>query len=174
MPLPSSLDHLRDRRIRDLADYWLSRRNGGTMPRRRDIDPVDIPWALSFIWLCDYLPEDRNFRYRLAGEAINEVFGRNVAGKRFHEVLSPKSAPFIRGRYLPVVDEPAIAHSAGAIYRNADRPIVGERIIFPLSKEGDGADMLLGMTVYERGAIHAGHLSSNKALKITFTPLGTL
>lgn len=73
MSLPFALDHLRDRRIRDLAAYWLEKRDVGPVPQRRNIDPVDIPWALPFIWLCDYLPEERDFAYRLAGEAISEV-----------------------------------------------------------------------------------------------------
>jgi hypothetical protein len=174
MPLPLILDHLDDRRIRDLAAYWLARRGTSLVPRRRDIDPVDIPWALPFLWLCDYLPEERDFRYRLAGGTINEAFGRNIGGRNLREVLPPQVYPIVRGRYLAVVDGPAILHSIGAVYLNIDRPVRGERIIFPLSREGDRIDMALGMTIHETGTIHPDHAAPGKALDIVSTPLAGL
>lgn len=174
MPLPLALEHLRDGRIRDLATYWLAKRGTGMVPKRRDIDPVDIPWALEFVWLCDYLPTERNFRYRLAGEAINDAQGRNMSRRRLGESFSPSTYAIVADRYQRIVDEPAIGHGIGAVYLNLDRPVTGERIVFPLSKDGDRVDMILGMTLYELGSIHPHYLTPNKALQFTHTPLTSL
>jgi hypothetical protein len=174
MSLPPPLSEFRDRRIRDLAAYWLARRGANPVPGRRDIDPVDIPWALPFIWLCDYLPEERDFRYRLAGEAIYEAHGRNVGGHRLRDVVPPDAHSIVRDRYVAVVEGPAIAHSVGAIYLNIDRPVTGERIILPLSSDGGRVDMILGLTVYQRGTIHPDRATPNKALRVVFTPVEAL
>lgn len=174
MALPLALDHLRDDRVRELTSYWLEKRGAGAVPRRRDIDPIDIPWALPFIWLCDYLPAERDFRYRLAGEAINEAHGSNIANRHLRDVISASIYPIIVRRYLRVVDGPAIGHSTGAVYLSINRPVAGERIVLPLSREGDKADMILGMTLYERGSVHPDHFSPNKLLQFNVTPLATL
>src|SRR3546814_10040255 len=52
-----SLDVVAEPMLRRLADYWLSRRAGQVMPRRADIDPVDIPWALSQLFLVDCISD---------------------------------------------------------------------------------------------------------------------
>ncbi|WP_207482241.1 PAS domain-containing protein [Arenibaculum pallidiluteum] len=170
MSLPAALDHLRDPRVRDLAALLA----GATQRRRAAIDPADIPWALRHVWLCDYLPEERDFRYRLAGEAINEAHGRSVARVRLSDLLPAAAFPPVLARYLRVVDEPAIGHGLGAVYLNIDRPVPGERIVLPLASDGARTDMILGMTVYDTGSTHPGHLSPNGALQLTFTPLAAL
>src|SRR3546814_9671576 len=51
-----------------------------TLPGRRQIDPAAIAGVLPHVWLCDYEPAGRRFRYRLAGESIADVFGRSLRG----------------------------------------------------------------------------------------------
>ncbi len=48
--------------LRRIADYWAGLRQGRIMPGRRQVDPVDIPWALSRFFLVDYERETETYR----------------------------------------------------------------------------------------------------------------
>lgn len=73
--------------LRRLIAHWLDKRSQRAMPSRYDIDPIEIPWALEWIWLCDYRPEDRRFRFRLAGEQVNAFWGSNIGGCYLDEIV---------------------------------------------------------------------------------------
>ena len=81
--------HVRDERLRRLLRHWLERRGDGLAPRRSAIDPTAIGPILASVWMCDYLPADRRFRMRLAGEDINRLDGRNVTQCMFEEIIGP-------------------------------------------------------------------------------------
>lgn len=133
-----------------LLDYWRSKRRGRPMPARDDIDPTEIAWALSRIFLVDYSPED-GFRYRLAGAEIAGVFGRgNMKGLTLRDYLAPERARFIEERWTPLVRDRCVVAMSGMVYLAAERTPIGERILLPLADEADGpVTGLLGMTVCE-------------------------
>src|SRR3546814_3179106 len=98
------------------------------MPSRKDIDPTEIPWALSRVFLVDYSPQE-GFRYRLAGAEIASAFGRaNMAGLLFSDFLSPDSARFVEQRWMPLVRDRCVVTMTGMIYFVAERTPIGERI----------------------------------------------
>jgi hypothetical protein len=146
--------HVRDERLRRLVAYWLDRRQGRTMPARRDIDPVDIPAVLPFIWLNDVVPgaapgDELRFRCRLAGEAINAVHRRSVRGLTLEDYVPADDLPVVTEQYTAVARTPLVLHALGRVYHQTRQYIVGERIVLPLSADGGGtADVLLGATVY--------------------------
>src|SRR5258705_3722623 len=116
---PLDLDafaHVKDGRLRRLLQHWLERRGNGLAPMRTAIDPTAIAPILASVWLCDYLPADRCFRMRLAGEEINRLYGRNVTQCTFEEIIEPALLPDVLRRYRRVVEEPAILHCGGDIY----------------------------------------------------------
>src|SRR3546814_17291071 len=83
---------LRNPDLLRLLGYWRSKRSGRAMPSRRDVDPTEIPWALSRIFLVDSSAQD-GFRYRLAGSEIASAFGRaNMTGLLFSGFLPPARA----------------------------------------------------------------------------------
>src|SRR3546814_16134347 len=86
------------------------------MPSRRDVDPTEIPWALSRIFLVDYSAQD-GFRYRLAGSEIASAFGRaNMKGLLFSGFLPPERARFVEERWLPLVPDRCIVVMTGMIH----------------------------------------------------------
>lgn len=133
-----------------LLDYWRSKRNGRDMPSRADIDPLEIPWALSRLYLTSYSPDD-GFRYRLAGAEVSSVFGRsNLKGLKMGDILSPDRARFVENRWMPLVRDRALIVMKGMIYLAAERTPIGERLVLPLADETDGpVTGTLGMTVCE-------------------------
>lgn len=151
--------HVRDERLRRLVAYWLDRRRGRTMPARRDIDPVDIPWVLPFIWLNDVVPpataaDGLRFRCRLAGEAINAVHRRSVRGLMLEDYVPADDLPVVTEQYSAVAQTPLVLHSTGRVYHRTRQYLVGERIVLPLSADGGGTvAVLLGATIYTTAEI---------------------
>ena len=144
----SSPDFIVDSDLRRLYDYWRSKRQGRLMPAMPDIDPLDIPWALSRIYLVDCTAEG-DCVYRLAGNDIASVFGRaNLKGLRPRDFLPAERAAPVEQLFRKVVDEGCIMWMQGLIYLRADRTPLGERLFLPLSDTGgDRATGVLGMTV---------------------------
>jgi hypothetical protein len=120
------------------------------MPSRIDIDPLDIGWALSRIFLVDYDP-DKGLVYRLAGGDVAGMFGHgNLKGLRPRDFLPPDRAGVIEAAFLRVIEEPAVMVMRGMIYLRAGRLPIGERVFLPLADhEGGGANGILGMTVVQ-------------------------
>jgi hypothetical protein len=153
--------HVRDERLHGLVAYWLDRCRGRTMPARRDIDPVDIPWVLPFIWLNDVVsgatPADGlRFRCRLAGEAINAVHRRSVRGLTLEDYVPAEDLPVVIEQYSAVARTPLVLHALGRVYHRTRQYILGERIVLPLSADGGSeAAVLLGATVYTTAGVGA-------------------
>jgi len=55
-------EHFSDPRLGRLYAYWLSKRLEGGPPRRRDLDPIEIPDLLPILHLIDVLWEPLRFR----------------------------------------------------------------------------------------------------------------
>jgi hypothetical protein len=138
-PSQAGIPHLlRNPDLLRLLDYWRSKRRGRPMPSRKDIDPTEIPWALSRVLLVDYSPQD-GFRYRLAGADVATAFGRgNMKGLVFSDFFSPERARSVEERWLPIVRDRCIAVMTGMIYFAADRTSIGERVLLPLADDADG------------------------------------
>jgi len=139
-----------DPNLRKLFDYWRDRRQGRLIPSKDDIDPLDIGWALSRIFLLDY-DSDEGFRYRLAGDDIARVFGRgNLKGLNLRDLVNPDRIEAIENIWRQVVDGRNVVCMKGMVYFGVDRIPIGERILLPLVDGGtDKVTGLLGMTVCE-------------------------
>lgn len=139
---------IEDPDMRRLFDYWRSLRRDRPLPSMTDIDPLDIGWALSRIYLLDYRPEE-GFTYRLAGGDVAGVFGRaNLKGLQPRDFLPPERAAPVEELYRRVVEGRCIMWMKGLIYLRADRTPTGERLFLPLGDgTGDNVTGVLGMTV---------------------------
>ncbi len=66
--------------LKTLFRYWLSLSAGGSVPRRRDIDPVALRTMLPNLYLLDIGDTPDDLRYRLAGGQIVQAFGFEPGG----------------------------------------------------------------------------------------------
>ncbi len=53
--------------VRQGFRYWCDRRGNRELPRRADLDPIDIPKLLTSVTLIDVSYDPFDFRYRLVG-----------------------------------------------------------------------------------------------------------
>lgn len=164
--------------MRRLADYWRDKRQGRAMPRREDIDPVDIPWALSRLYIVDYDRDLDTYRYRVAGARIEDFFDeptrrRSLRGTTIDDLLPDDWAELAHTRWRPLVADGSIVYMRGAIYPMADRVPVGARLLLPLS-DGDDTVVtgLMGMTGYESRS--RADFDSGPQLEIWHIPLSEI
>ena len=85
-PGPPEPELLPDPRLQDALDYWSRKLAGRSMPRRAEIDPVEIPSLLQHLMLIEVLANGR-YRYRLIGTGNAEAQGINATGRYLDEVL---------------------------------------------------------------------------------------
>jgi hypothetical protein len=140
---------LADERLRSVYEHWraLAVQAGG-LPSIQALDPLHLPGMLSNIWILEVAPDTRRFRMRLAGERINAIYGRNVAGQYFSDVFAPSEIELLVARYTRALSEPAIVRAVGAIYAAAGRFAQGERLALPMLGRTGLTDTIFGATVY--------------------------
>jgi hypothetical protein len=140
---------LQDPGLRLLYDYWcdLAAAADG-LPTVQGFDPLYLPRLLPNTWILEVEPASRRFRMRLAGENINAIYGRSIAGLYFQEVFQPGDAEIIVARYTRALSEPALFHASGMVYAAGGNLTVGERLGLPMLGREGRTNTLLGATVY--------------------------
>ena len=141
-----SFEHVRNPALRLLVAYWFDTCSGRPMPARRDINPIEIRSTLAQIWLCDYLSESDRFRYRLAGDKINDFWGFNLSGKYLDEIIPAERQASVTNKFRMAIELPAIVYDRGCLSLTEEITRNGERIILPLSDDGRTVNALLGAT----------------------------
>ncbi len=112
-------DVLPDQRLEGLYQHWLSKRRGRAMPRRADIDPLEIPTEIwPYTMLLDVVWEGGTprFRYRRVGEVFWRLAGREPTGLFIEDVL-PEKAGY--RRYVIGIYEEMAARRAAMYTENS-------------------------------------------------------
>ena len=129
----------------ELYAYWAKLRAGPTLPGRRKLDPGPIKRLLPTVSLTEVIRgEGLDFRIRLAGTGLYNVYGGEITGRRLCEVYSGGAAEDWRGELGKVVE--ARRPQAGVhnlSWRGASHlSLVWIRL--PLASDGYNVDMILG------------------------------
>lgn len=127
-----------------LYDYWQEQRRDRRMPSRRDLDPVDLPRQLANLMLIDVEREPLRFRYRLVGTRVVDASDEDRTGAYFDGIAFFATNPIVMEQYSEVLEggkplfslEPFKNFVNGATYQV-------DRLILPLSTDGETVDMLL-------------------------------
>ncbi len=136
----------------ELYAYWASRREPGRLPGRRNIDPCDFKRHLPAVSLIDIAPSPsaglaRDYRLRLAGTALYELYRGEITGKRLDEVYDAGAAAYWRSELDKVVDlrRPGVGSHSLAWRGMPHLSILWLRL--PLASDGRRVDMILGYDV---------------------------
>ncbi len=151
--------------------HWCKLRGSNPVPSRRDLDPIEIPWALPNIWLMRYEREAGRFRYRLAGEAVQDILDTSLANKTFHDFLRKEHADFLVKKFMRVIEDPAICHDTGPVYVDTDKQGNGERLVLPLANDDHECEYLLGITIYDWDGLIRERTSDGVRYETTYTPV---
>lgn len=149
---PSFRARIADGKLRQLCDFWLSRRGDRIAMLRADLDPTEIPQLLANLILADVGEGGRAIRYRLVGTAIVAAHGVDYTGRTIEELTSGETLEFTRRLYGRVVADAVPVYSEGQ-FRWAGREYRRtRRLHLPLTRDGGAVDMVLSGQVFEEGA----------------------
>ncbi|HEY9536133.1 MAG TPA: PAS domain-containing protein [Kiloniellaceae bacterium] len=142
---------LPDTKLRRLYEYWCSRCQGGALPSRRDIDPLDIPDLLPNLFLLDVIGDAEDFVFRLAGSRVEEAFSMSLRGRSIAEIHKAAGMP------IPVAQHIEVARGGGPRYREGSVLVAGRdhlsthRLLLPLASDGRVIDVLIGGAIFRLG-----------------------
>ena len=120
------------------------------MPRRADIDPIDIPKLLPDVMLVEI--EGTRYRYRLIGTENTQAQGINATGRYLDEVLP---GPEYRAHVIRLYDE--CVRERRALYSEClffapgrgGEPERHTKVLFmPLSPDGERVNMVFVVQVF--------------------------
>jgi hypothetical protein len=150
--LPGALSYVVDPgelapELREFKDYWNAKRGTRLMPRRADIDPVELRRHLPFVALIEVLNDTQDFRFRLLGTRITEAMQRDSTGKTLREVYG-SAEPEVLNWMLAVYTVTA-TRKCPVLQRGTPRVVNKEFVAFetlhlPLSDDGEHVNMLIG------------------------------
>lgn len=137
-------------KLQRLYDYWRSKCPAEGLPRRSDIDPVEIGPLLHDIFLVAVEREPLRFRFRLLGSGITTVSRPNVLGRTMDEVYPDVREKLTYQDYVICSETAAVRHYRGPTMFNPDfNFLVTERLLLPVSEGGGNVDFILGAAIYE-------------------------
>jgi len=131
-----------------LLDYWQERCAGRAMPRRRDIDPLDMPARLlPHVQLVE-LGERGRLRLRLVGTAIVDALGKDATGRYLDEAFDGETRQFLEDLCRAALRERRPV-AAACWQARAKGPALGMTwLATPLSENGRDANMILAATTF--------------------------
>ena len=139
----------------ELVAYWRNRRGGRSAPRRRDVDPTDIPrHLLPHLFMLDVIDHGADFRYRLVGTEIVAGVGRDATGALASQLYGnfPDALAILRQILTRVMVEQIPIFSSGLMYWLPERDYQEFTNVFlPLCSNGTQVDIILGGLWIVRG-----------------------
>lgn len=136
--------------LRTLYGYWDRLRASRKAPARSDIDPVAIPHLLPHIYLIGIEGQDEySFRIRLAGTQVVQVFAKDYTGWLVGEVDLDGHTQLILAEYKRVAETMEPLCSRHNFVNGAGRPFDYERLLLPLSADGETVSHLLGGVTFK-------------------------
>jgi hypothetical protein len=135
-----------------IKTYWDKKRGARAMPRRADIDPVELRTHLPYFGLVDVIDGGRDFRFRLLGTEFSRLFGRDSTGKTLTEVYGAGCADVLRWMttsYAEVLRTKRPVLRLGSMRAVRKDFIRCDSLLLPLADDGEHVNMIMGRTVFQ-------------------------
>jgi hypothetical protein len=137
MGMPVEYDFKTDPILKPAYDYWRSKRIGGAIPRRVDIDPAEIRPLLPNIQITELMDDGKRIRFRLAGSAIIDAYGSELRGKYLDEVMTGERLRFAEENYLVMCERKRPVFVVNRYHSARNVELVCYRLAMPLSDDGE-------------------------------------
>ena len=138
-------------KVARLYDWWRSHAQDGPecrIPLRREFDIADHAPIVPDLFLVEVLP-DNEFRMKIEGERVIELFGVNNTGRIISEGQGEEDYGHALAEYYrSIVEEKLCRRCIGNLEQVSDRRwIEFEAIDCPLSRDGRQVDYIIGVVV---------------------------
>jgi hypothetical protein len=140
--------------LKDLLDFWQSKRQGRAMPARADFDPLDLRTHLGHLMLVDVERAPLRFRYRLVGTKITAIIKRDVTGRYFEEIYTGRLLVDLSRAFSTVVETRAPLRIFSTTGHPRNDVYLYDCALLPLSADGESVTMILAEMrfTFERSA----------------------
>jgi hypothetical protein len=130
--------------VRQAYEYWLGKCVRGRLPGRADLRPEELRAALPYIFLVDVTRDPLGFRFRLVGTRITEWAGQEFTGVAVDEPAYGAQWRRVFDTYAAVVESRRPQLDIWDAPWASREFVRYERLIAPLSSDGQTIDMLFG------------------------------
>jgi hypothetical protein len=146
----SALVVIRDTGLKDLLVYWETKRRGRPMPLAGEVALVDLAFILPNLLWVEVEHDPRRYRYRRVGSQLERIYGSSIEGLYIDEMPGFLYRRIASRAYAEVVDgrEPVcrvLSFSMTSWFAKY------ERLLLPVSSNGERVDVVLGAIVPEFG-----------------------
>ena len=138
------LSQIRHRSLKAVLAHWVDARGEEIMPRRSDIDPLEMVEALSSAWIYR-LEDDGDFYCRLAGSDIDRAWGRCITNHAAVDIIGPDYEGRVKPRWLFMLRKPAALHQP---FMKGSETKAVERLVLPIANEHGKPCQVLGVSQY--------------------------
>ena len=146
-----AVDYRTDPVLAAALAYWRRRRAARAMPRRRDIDPTEIPRLLPHLQLIEVHDGGARFRYRLVGTALVAAYGQEYTGRYLDELFTGERLAYATEVYGAVCTGHRAVFLRNRYGTTRDLQMVANRLYMPLSDDGRSVNLILGALTFEWG-----------------------
>lgn len=135
-----------DPELNSVFEYWNSCRRDGMLPRRKDIDVLQLKPVLGHTHLVDVSAQDpADYRFRLYGSKVRLDRFRNYSNTRVGDY------PSVAYRNALIQDYSAVVWSGTPLYQNVVARLRAirysySRLLLPLAEDGRKVNMLVVCT----------------------------
>lgn len=137
-----------DPRLHAFLDVWRVARGTELMPLRKAFDPLAVPSLLSNIYIYRYVADRGDYVCDLAGEQVNDAYGRSIKGENLMQIVGAEDHPVISDRWARILGVPCI-HYGTTDERMSRRPLqTAERLLLPFASAPGRADTIIGVGLY--------------------------
>ncbi|TNE39425.1 MAG: PAS domain-containing protein [Alphaproteobacteria bacterium] len=144
------LHNVKSELLRQAHTLWEKKRAGREMPSRADFDPLEMPHLLPQILMMDVEHEGPRFRVRLAGTRIVEMYGSDYTGKYLDKIEFGDMAEKVLSDYKFALTERRPVFTDHMFRQANDYRQRIERVILPLSSDGETVNILFAVLDFER------------------------
>jgi hypothetical protein len=154
LPAPSGKSAM----IGRVREYWRARCGVSKLPRRADIDPLDLRDVLPYLSVMEYADPPFRLKFRLIGTELARFYGCDVSGKWIDEIAewAPEDIVDTVAVFRRVYDlgVPVYGLSLCTWENNPDH--IFEFACFPLSDDGRNITHCLSIDDYTMVAARSG------------------
>ena len=140
--MPNGLsEEIRHPELKRLYGYWMEKKGTRLAPARSDIHPGEM--RSSHLFMLEVLGQPPRFRFRLAGSEIVNRFGEEITGRFLDGIDLDEVGGEILREYENAASQAQPIYGLWNYTRHGGHHMRYERLILPLSSDGERVDMLL-------------------------------
>ena len=126
-----------------LYRYWRRKAGDRRMPRRDEMDPIEMkPW-LSNLALIEFMGSVETYWVKLEGTNIEAFYGNRRTGRGIEALTSESERELMMAQYCPVVEQGIPAFHEAEFENSHGQLSPHIKLILPLSDDGVAMNMVI-------------------------------